>query len=86
MDLYEQFACLQTGLDKIKSPLVFAHNDLLIYNSWFFPLFQIGLHHLVLLDSKSGEVHFIDYEYAGPNYQLFDIGNHFCEYAGLKKI
>lgn len=28
------------------------------------------------------EVHFIDYEYGAVNYQLFDIANHFCEYAG----
>ena len=25
---------------------------------------------------------FIDYEYAQPNYQAFDIGNYFCEFAG----
>lgn len=30
----------------------------------------------------TGHVHFIDYEYAGYNYQAFDIGNHFNEFAG----
>ncbi len=25
---------------------------------------------------------FIDLEYGGPNYLAFDIGNHFCEFAG----
>lgn len=29
---------------------------------------------------------FIDYEYAGYNYQAFDIGNHFNEFAGEKGI
>ncbi|KAL3111465.1 hypothetical protein niasHT_017692 [Heterodera trifolii] len=54
-----------------ESPLVvFAHNDLLPFN--------------ILIDEEgTGDVHFIDYEYAGQNYQLFDIANHFCEYAGV---
>lgn len=30
----------------------------------------------------TGHVRFIDYEYAGYNYQAFDIGNHFNEFAG----
>lgn len=30
----------------------------------------------------TGVVKFIDYEYAGYNYQAFDIGNHFNEFAG----
>lgn len=29
-----------------------------------------------------GRVQFIDYEYTGYNYQAFDIGNHFNEFAG----
>jgi len=34
------------------------------------------------LDKLNNKIHFIDYEYAGPNPQLFDIANHLCEYAG----
>ena len=30
----------------------------------------------------SENVKFIDYEYAGYNYQAYDIGNHFNEFAG----
>lgn len=30
----------------------------------------------------SGAVKFIDYEYADFNYQAYDIGNHFNEFAG----
>ena len=31
----------------------------------------------------SDHVRWIDYEYASMNYLPFDIGNHFCEYAGM---
>ncbi|KAI9516961.1 Ethanolamine kinase 1 [Dissostichus eleginoides] len=33
-----------------------------------------------------GHVKFIDYEYAGYNYQAYDIGNHFNEFAGLNEV
>lgn len=46
---------------------VLCHNDLLLNN--------------LLYDSKV--VHIIDYEYTAVNYQLFDIANHFNEWAGL---
>lgn len=32
--------------------------------------------------ASAGHVRFIDYEYTGYNYQAFDIGNHFNEFAG----
>lgn len=34
-------------------------------------------------DDISDKVSFIDYEYADTNYNLFDIANHFNEYAGM---
>uniref|UniRef100_A0AAF5CRP9 ethanolamine kinase n=2 Tax=Strongyloides stercoralis TaxID=6248 RepID=A0AAF5CRP9_STRER len=52
--------------------LVFCHNDLLLSN--------------ILYDEIKDSIHFIDYEYAGVNYQLFDIGNHFNEWAGLESM
>uniref|UniRef100_A0A0N5CAX4 ethanolamine kinase n=1 Tax=Strongyloides papillosus TaxID=174720 RepID=A0A0N5CAX4_STREA len=52
--------------------LVFCHNDLLLNN--------------ILYDEEKDSIHFIDYEYAGVNYQLFDIGNHFNEWAGIENI
>jgi ethanolamine kinase len=52
----------------LESPVVFCHNDLLSGN---------------IIDSGS-EVSFIDYEYGAQNYRGFDIGNHFCEYAGFE--
>ena len=31
-------------------------------------------------------MHFIDYEYTAVNYQLFDIANHFNEWAGVDNV
>uniref|UniRef100_A0A7E4ZVU2 ethanolamine kinase n=1 Tax=Panagrellus redivivus TaxID=6233 RepID=A0A7E4ZVU2_PANRE len=70
-DLQEQFVHLKKLLTALETPVVFCHNDLLVYN--------------ILYDNAKDEVHFIDYEYAAPNYQLFDIANHFCEYAGVEE-
>ncbi len=52
----------------IESPTRFCHNDVLAPN--------------VLL-GPTGEVRFIDYEYASYNARGYDIGNHFCEYGGF---
>ncbi|KAH7718464.1 choline/ethanolamine kinase [Aphelenchoides avenae] len=68
VNLQEQFKHLRATLPLLNNRLVFCHNDLLIHN--------------ILYDEKTEEVHFIDYEYGAVNYQLFDIANHFCEYAG----
>jgi len=38
----------------------------------------------ILYDEKEKKIKFIDLEYCGLNYRGFDIGNHFCEWAGLK--
>ncbi|KAK7090689.1 ethanolamine kinase 1-like [Littorina saxatilis] len=74
-------SALQTELDSIcqeleslKMPTVFSHNDLLLRN--------------IVYDSKSkpDAIHFIDFEYAFLNYQAYDIGNHFCEYAGMDEV
>ncbi|KAL4719314.1 hypothetical protein ACJJTC_007735 [Scirpophaga incertulas] len=59
---------LKTHLVKTESPIVFAHNDLLLGN--------------VIYNKEKGTVAFIDYEYAAYNYQAFDIANHFNEYVG----
>jgi ethanolamine kinase len=52
----------------IDSPVVFCHNDLLSAN---------------IIDTGD-DVMFIDYEYGAQNYRGFDIGSHFCEYAGFE--
>lgn len=52
--------------------VVFCHNDLLLNN--------------IIYDRAgggAGRIAFIDYEYGGPNPDAYDIGNHFCEYAGV---
>ncbi len=49
--------------------VVLAHNDLLSGN--------------VLVDERTDEVRFIDYEYGDAGFAAFDLANHFCEYAGF---
>uniref|UniRef100_H2Y500 ethanolamine kinase n=1 Tax=Ciona savignyi TaxID=51511 RepID=H2Y500_CIOSA len=60
---------LELLLVDLNSPLVFCHNDLLVHN--------------IIYNEEEGNLSFIDYEYAGYNYQAADIGNHFCEFAGI---
>uniref|UniRef100_A0A1I8BHM0 ethanolamine kinase n=1 Tax=Meloidogyne hapla TaxID=6305 RepID=A0A1I8BHM0_MELHA len=40
----------------------------------------------ILFDKSKNKINFIDYEYAGPNPQLYDIANHLNEYAGVDEI
>ncbi|CDQ77286.1 unnamed protein product [Oncorhynchus mykiss] len=66
--LSDEMETLKRHLSQIGSPTVLCHNDLLTKN--------------IIFDNKEGMVRFIDYEYADFNYQAFDIGNHFNEFAG----
>ncbi|XP_026938499.1 ethanolamine kinase 2 isoform X1 [Sagmatias obliquidens] len=70
--LERELAWLKEHLPQLDSPVVFCHNDLLCKN--------------IIYDSTKGHVRFIDYEYAGYNYQAFDIGNHFNEFAGVNEV
>ncbi|XP_052592931.1 ethanolamine kinase 2 isoform X2 [Peromyscus californicus insignis] len=70
--LGQELAWLKEHLSQLESPVVFCHNDLLCKN--------------IIYDSIKGHVRFIDYEYAGYNYQAFDIGNHFNEFAGVNEV
>lgn len=40
----------------------------------------------VIYTESKNRVTFIDYEYADYNYQAFDIGNHFAEFAGIDSV
>uniref|UniRef100_A0A914WUG4 ethanolamine kinase n=1 Tax=Plectus sambesii TaxID=2011161 RepID=A0A914WUG4_9BILA len=71
-ELVAEQAVLKETIAAVKPAVVFCHNDLLLYN--------------ILYDKESEKVNFIDYEYADFNYQAFDIGNHFCEYAGVENV
>lgn len=68
----QEFADLYKRLEALGSPVVFAHNDLLLGN--------------VIYTESSKTVTFIDYEYADYNFQAFDIGNHFNEFAGVDSV
>ncbi|KAJ7998169.1 hypothetical protein DPEC_G00219800 [Dallia pectoralis] len=67
--LSDEMEKLKSHLSKMNSPTVLCHNDLLTKN--------------IIYNQKEGKVRFIDYEYADYNYQAFDIGNHFNEFAGV---
>ncbi|CAG4940598.1 unnamed protein product [Colias eurytheme] len=64
-----EFERLKSHLITTESPIVFAHNDLLLGN--------------VIYNENNGTVSFIDYEYAAYNYQAYDIANHFNEFVGI---
>ncbi|XP_072528964.1 ethanolamine kinase 1 [Salminus brasiliensis] len=70
--LREELVWLRQSLSKLGSPVVLCHNDLLCKN--------------IIYRQAGGNVKFIDYEYAGYNYQAYDIGNHFNEFAGLNEV
>ncbi|KAG5680417.1 hypothetical protein PVAND_009925 [Polypedilum vanderplanki] len=67
--LREEFDSLYDALQRTNSPVLFCHNDLLLGN--------------VIYTEEINKVTFIDYEYAEPNHQAFDIGNHFAEFPGI---
>lgn len=70
--LSAEMESLKRHLSQIDSPTVLCHNDLLTKN--------------IIYNHKEGMVKFIDYEYADYNYQAFDIGNHFNEFAGVNDV
>ncbi|XP_015193921.1 ethanolamine kinase 1-like isoform X1 [Lepisosteus oculatus] len=70
--LVSEIETLKKHLSQIKSPAVLCHNDLLCKN--------------IIYNEAKGFVRFIDYEYAGYNYQAYDIGNHFNEFAGVHNV
>ncbi|XP_066999642.1 ethanolamine kinase isoform X2 [Anabrus simplex] len=70
--LQQEYELLKSELMDLGSPVVFSHNDLLLGN--------------IIYNSKKECVTFIDYEYASYNYQAFDIGNHFAEFAGVSEV
>ncbi|KAJ1950961.1 hypothetical protein EC988_004196 [Linderina pennispora] len=57
---------LKALVDKARSPVVFAHDDLQYGN--------------ILRLHATQELVVVDFEYAGYNYRGFDIANHFCEW------
>lgn len=68
----QEFAQLYKRLETLNSPVVFSHNDLLLGN--------------IVYTQNLQKVTFIDYEYADYNFQAFDVGNHFAEFAGVDTV
>ncbi|XP_061434951.1 ethanolamine kinase 1-like, partial [Lethenteron reissneri] len=71
-ELEREMLGLQETLAGLGSPVVLCHNDLLVKN--------------IIYNAEKGTVRFIDYEYASYNYQAYDIGNHFNEFAGVSDV
>ncbi|CAI2357029.1 unnamed protein product [Caenorhabditis sp. 36 PRJEB53466] len=69
-NLEAQIHKIEEKILKLKEPVAFCHNDLLVHN--------------IVYNGETKSIEFIDYEYAFPNYVLYDIANHFCEYAGVE--
>ncbi|CAG8560293.1 1434_t:CDS:2 [Funneliformis mosseae] len=69
-ELNAELTNLELELTKVNSPVVFCHNDLLYGN--------------IIYNETTKKVSFIDYEYGCYSYRGFDIGNHFCEFAGFE--
>ncbi|XP_069196005.1 ethanolamine kinase 1 [Procambarus clarkii] len=63
---------LESCLTGLGCPVVFSHNDILLGN--------------IIWNESTQKVGFIDYEYGGANYQAYDIGNHFNEFAGVDEV
>ncbi|XP_076879088.1 ethanolamine kinase 1 [Brachyhypopomus gauderio] len=70
--LLSEMEDVKRHLNGIDSPVVLCHNDLLIKN--------------IIHNPAEGIVKFIDFEYADFNYQAYDIGNHFNEFAGVNDV
>lgn len=70
--LQNELVTLKEHLEAMKCPIVYAHNDLLVGN--------------VIYNRSADKVTFIDHEYGMFNYQPYDVGNHFCEYAGVEEV
>lgn len=66
--MWVEFGKLKKTLQFVQNPVVFCHNDLILAN--------------VLYNEDESTVTFIDYEYAGYNYQAFDIATHFSAFPG----
>ncbi|BFZ15905.1 hypothetical protein BsWGS_18945 [Bradybaena similaris] len=71
-ELQQELLEIVDNLDSHCMPIVFSHNDLLLKN--------------IIYNPEKDAVHFIDYEYAFYNYEAYDIGNHFAEYAGMAVV
>lgn len=71
-ELRVEFEELYRHLEQLNSPTVFCHNDLLLGN--------------VIYTENENRVTFIDYEYGACNFQAFDIGDHFTEFAGMSNL
>ncbi|KAJ2959506.1 hypothetical protein NQZ79_g5015 [Umbelopsis isabellina] len=93
--LDDELNFLEKTLNRLNSPIVFSHNDLLygniIYSNNMGKLISFFLYELISGNNAfnmelrfTESASFIDYEYGMMAPRGFDIGNHFNEYAGFE--
>lgn len=68
-DIKDEIDWLEERFKSMNYPVFCCHNDCNSEN--------------IIHDSEEGKLTFIDLEYCYNNYRGFDIGNHFCEWAGV---
>lgn len=75
---------LQQICEKLESPVVFSHNDLLSGNVMIPHEGTSQLEALQQGQVDSSTMQFIDFEYGSYNYRGYDFANNWCEYAGFE--
>jgi ethanolamine kinase len=81
-ELKKEVEAVEAAAVPLHSPIVFAHNDLLSGNIMI-PL-DSTTNNSTSTSIASTNMTFIDFEYSGWAPRGFDLGNHFCEYAGFE--
>lgn len=66
--LKKELSEMKKVLESVGNPVVFCHNDVILPNAIYM--------------ENQNRVAFIDYEYAGYNYQAYDLAIHFTSFAG----
>ncbi len=66
----EELKGLIPGSDELAYRVVLCHNDVHSGN--------------IIYNEQTDTLNMVDYEYTAPNYLIFDIANHFCEFSGVE--
>lgn len=81
--ILQEFAWLKSTLEKVNSPIVSCHCDLLSGNVIVPKDYDIEKPLIHLPKIEDNPIKFIDYEYMLPGPRAFDIANHFAEWQGF---
>eukprot|EP01071_Lankesteria_metandrocarpae_P005638 Lankesteria_metandrocarpae@DN4078_c0_g1_i1.p1 len=68
--ILQKFFYLKAAIKRLRSDIVLSHNDVLNGN--------------ILINTTTGDIRLIDFEYCCLAERGYDIANHFCEWAGFE--